>query len=169
MCLYPVELGGRIGLLKSETLFKWKYFSTFSRRSSCRLAQCSPKTLCKVFRIALTWGVDMVEIDLKKTKDGHLVLMHDKLINRTMNGKGRPEDYTLAELKALRLKNGAGCKTRHQIPTFEEVMTLCKGKIMVNVDKGYDYFKEAYAILEKDRYGGAVCDESRFALRAGEV
>ena len=94
-------------------------------------------------------GVDMVEIDLKKTKDGHLVLMHDKLIDRTMNGKGRAEDYTLAELKALRLKNGAGCKTRHQIPTFEEVMNLCKGKIMVNVDKGYDYFKEAYIVLER--------------------
>lgn len=94
-------------------------------------------------------GVDMVEIDLKKTKDGHLVVMHDKTINRTMTGKGNAEDYTLAELKAMRLKNGAGCKTRHQIPTLEEVMLLCKGKIMVNIDKGYDYFQEAYAVLEK--------------------
>ena len=91
----------------------------------------------------------MVEIDLKKTKDGHLVVMHDKTINRTMTGKGNAEDYTLAELKAMRLKNGAGCKTRHQIPTLEEVMLLCKGKIMVNIDKGYDYFQEAYAVLEK--------------------
>ena len=47
------------------------------------------------------------------------------------------------------MRNGAGHKTRHLIPTFEEVMKLCKDKIMVNVDKGYDYFKEAYAILEK--------------------
>ena len=109
----------------------------------------APENSLQGIQNCIDMGVDMVEIDLKKTKDGHLVLMHDKLINRTMNGKGRPEDYTLAELKALRLKNGAGCKTRHQIPTFEEVMTLCKGKIMVNVDKGYDYFKEAYAILEK--------------------
>lgn len=48
----------------------------------------------------------MVEIDLKRTKDGHLVVMHDKTINRTMNGKGLVEDFTLAELKAMRLKNG---------------------------------------------------------------
>ncbi len=48
-----------------------------------------------------------------------------------MNGKGLVEDYTLAELKAMRLKNGAAVKTRHQIPTLEEVMLLCKGKIMV--------------------------------------
>ena len=94
-------------------------------------------------------GVDMVEVDLKMTKDGHLILMHDKTLNRTTTGKGKPEDYTLAELRTMHLKNGAGHKTRHQIPTFEECMLLCKGKIMVNIDKGYDYFKEAYAVLEK--------------------
>ena len=60
-------------------------------------------------------GVDMVEIDLKKTKDGHLVLIHDRTVDRTMNGKGKVEDYTLAELKAMQLKNGVGCKTRHHI------------------------------------------------------
>ncbi len=109
----------------------------------------APENSLQAIRNCIEMGVDMVEIDLKKTKDGHLVLMHDRLINRTMNGKGNAEDYTLAELKAMNLKNGAGCKTRHKIPTFEEVMLLCKGKIMVNVDKGYDYFKEAYAILEK--------------------
>lgn len=109
----------------------------------------APENSLQAIRNCIDMGVDMVEIDLKKTKDGHLVLMHDRLINRTMNGKGNAEDYTLAELKAMNLKNGAGCKTRHKIPTFEEVMLLCKGKIMVNVDKGYDYFKEAYAILEK--------------------
>ena len=109
----------------------------------------APENSLQGIRNCIDMGVDMVEIDLKKTKDGHLVVMHDKTINRTMTGKGNAEDYTLAELKAMRLKNGAGCKTRHQIPTLEEVMLLCKGKIMVNIDKGYDYFQEAYAVLDK--------------------
>lgn len=109
----------------------------------------APENSLQAIQNCIDMGVDMVEVDLKKTKDGHLILMHDKTLNRTTTGKGKPEDYTLAELKAMRLKNGAGCKTRHQIPTFEECMLLCKGKIMVNVDKGYDYFKEAYAILKK--------------------
>lgn len=109
----------------------------------------APENSLQAIQNCIDMGVDMVEVDLKKTKDGHLILMHDKTLNRTTTGKGRPEDYTLAELKEMRLKNGAGHKTRHQIPTFEECMLLCKGKIMVNVDKGYDYFKEAYAILEK--------------------
>ena len=82
----------------------------------------APENSLQGIQNCIDMGVDMVDIDLKKTKDGHLVLMHDKLINRTMNGKGRPEDYTLAELKALRLKNGAGCKTRHLNTTFEDIM-----------------------------------------------
>jgi glycerophosphoryl diester phosphodiesterase len=109
----------------------------------------APENSLQAIQNCIDMGADMVEIDLKKTKDGHLVLMHDKTINRTMTGTGSPDEYTLAELKAMRLRNGAGIKTRHQIPTFEEVMNLCKGKIMVNVDKGYDYFKDAYEVLKK--------------------
>lgn len=109
----------------------------------------APENSLQAIRNCIEMGVDMVEIDLKKTKDGHLILMHDKTIDRTTTGKGRPEDYTLGELRKFRLKNGTNHRTAHTIPTFEEVMQLCKGKIMVNVDKGYDYFTEAYAILEK--------------------
>lgn len=109
----------------------------------------APENSLQAAKNCIDMGIDMIEIDLKKTKDGQLVLLHDKTINRTMNGKGKPEDYTLSELRKLRLKTGAGYKTRHTIPTFEDLMNLCKGKIMVNVDKGYDYFKEAYAIMQK--------------------
>ena len=109
----------------------------------------APENSLQAIQNCIEMGVDMVEIDLKKTKDGQLILMHDKTIDRTTTGKGKPGDYTLEELRKFNLRNGAGHKTRHKIPTFEEVMTLCKGKIMVNVDKGYDYFREAYAVLEK--------------------
>ena len=109
----------------------------------------APENSIQAIQNCINMGVDMIEIDLKRTKDGHLILMHDKTLNRTTTGKGKPEDYTLEEIKSLFLKGGHGQKTRHKVPTFEEVMLLCKGKVMVNVDKGYDYFKEAYAILEK--------------------
>ena len=109
----------------------------------------APENSLQAIQNCIDMGVDMVEIDLNKTKDGQLIVMHDRTLNRTTNGKGLASDYTLDEIKKLFLRNGAGCKTRHKVPTFEEVMTLCKGKVMVNIDKGYDYFKEAYAILEK--------------------
>ena len=109
----------------------------------------APENSLQAFQNCIDMGVDMVELDLKKTKDGELILMHDNTLNRTTNGTGKPEDYTLAELKELRLKNGAGCLTRHKIPTPRETMLLCKGKILVNVDKGYEYFEDVQKILEE--------------------
>lgn len=144
--------GGKSGMLyaQSESKIPEAFYGNgilvVSHRADWRNA---PENSLQAIQNCIEMEVDMVEIDLKKTKDGQLILMHDKTIDRTTTGKGRPEDYTLEEIRRFNLKNGAGHKTRHKIPTFEEVMTLCKGKIKVNVDKGYDYFQEAYAVLEK--------------------
>lgn len=94
-------------------------------------------------------GADIVELDLNRTKDGHLIVMHDRLINRTTNGKGKPADFTLAEIRRFRLRNGLGRSTIHPIPTFEEMLSAAKGKLIINVDKGYTYFNEVVAIVRK--------------------
>jgi glycerophosphoryl diester phosphodiesterase len=62
-------------------------------------------------------GVDIVEIDVAKTKNGRLILMHDRKIDRTTNGKGPASDFTLEELNALNLRNGLGRVTGFKIPT----------------------------------------------------
>ncbi|OZI08839.1 glycerophosphodiester phosphodiesterase [Siphonobacter sp. BAB-5385] len=97
---------------------------------------------------AIQMGVDIVEIDLKKTKDGVLILLHDATLNRTTTGHGKPSEYTWAELQQLTLKNEHGGPTRQKIMTFEDCMKRAKGRVMINIDKGYDYFKEAHQILE---------------------
>ncbi|WP_289740605.1 glycerophosphodiester phosphodiesterase family protein [Muribaculum intestinale] len=109
----------------------------------------APENSLQAIQNCIDMGVDMVEIDLKKTKDGHVILMHDRLIDRTTTGKGCPQDYTLQEIKELWLRNGAGHKTHHKVPTLEEAMSIAKGRILVNIDKGYDYFDEVYDILKK--------------------
>jgi len=109
----------------------------------------APENSLLAIEYAIEKGVDVVEIDLKKSKDGVLILMHDKTLDRTTSGKGKPEDYTWAELQQLTLKNPHGAPTRQRIPTFEQCMLAAKGRVMINVDKGYDYFQEAYAVLEK--------------------
>ena len=53
-------------------------------------------------------GVDMIEIDVHLTTDGHVVVCHDRTINRTTNGKGRIEDLTLEQLRQYRLLNADG-------------------------------------------------------------
>lgn len=109
----------------------------------------APENSLQAISNCIDKGVHIVEIDLKKSKDGHLILMHDNTIERTTNGEGKPQDYTLVELKEFRLKNGLGRTTSHTIPTLEEVLMLCKDKILINIDKGYDYFQDIYSLLKK--------------------
>lgn len=123
----------------------------------------APENSLQAFKNCIEMGVDMIEIDLKKTKDNQLVLMHDQTIDRTTDGKGLPSSYTLEALRKFHLKNGLGRVTFHQIPTLEEVLTLTKGKILINIDKGYDYFKEVYALLVKTQTISQVVIKSGYS------
>ncbi len=109
----------------------------------------TPENSIQAITNSIEMGADMVEIDLKISKDSVLILMHDKTLDRTTNATGRPEDYTLAELKEMRLTNGIGRNTEHQIPTLEEAMIAAKGKIWINLDKAYDYFDLVKEVLEE--------------------
>ena len=96
-------------------------------------------------------GVDIVEIDIRKSKDGELVIMHDKTIDRTTNGTGKVDDFTLAELKEFKLKLGNDI-TNEQVPTFEEVLQLTKGKMLLDVDfklEGEAAVKQTFELIEK--------------------
>ena len=108
----------------------------------------APENSLQAIRNCIEMGVDIVEIDIQKTKDGQLVLMHDNTLDRTTTGKGRISDWTLDSLKTLYLRDGIGHATYHKIPTLKEAMLEAKGRIMVNLDKCYDYFPEAFKILE---------------------
>lgn len=55
----------------------------------------APENSVPAFTNAAAMGVDVVELDLNKTKDGVVIIMHDQTIDRTTNGKGKPADYTL--------------------------------------------------------------------------
>ena len=95
-------------------------------------------------------GIDIVEIDIHKTKDGHLVLLHDKTIDRTTTGHGRLDSWTLDSLRTLKIRQGHGGAIPGQLPTLEETMLFIKNKpVLVNLDKGWDYLPEAYAVLVK--------------------
>jgi glycerophosphoryl diester phosphodiesterase len=110
----------------------------------------APENSLRAFEYAAAMGVDIVELDLNQTKDGVLVIMHDQTLDRTTNGKGKPSDYTLAEIRKFGLRNGLGRVTRNPVPTFKEVMLALKGKpVMVNLDKSYPYYREAYAVLKE--------------------
>ena len=109
----------------------------------------APENSLNAIENVIKMGCDIVEIDVQKTKDGHLILMHDNTLERTTTGRGRVSDWTLSDIKKLKLKNGLGIHTRHGVPTLEEALLLAKGKIMVNLDKAYPFFDEVYELLER--------------------
>lgn len=100
---------------------------------------------------AISIKADITEFDVWKTKDGQLVIMHDENVERTTNGKGKISDLTLNEIKQLKLKNYKGEITNQSIPTLEEALIHARGRIMVVLDKAYEYFDEIYYILEKTK------------------
>lgn len=108
-----------------------------------------PENSLAGLKSCVAMGVDIVELDLKRTKDGRLIVMHDKLLDRSTNGKGKPADFTLAEIRQFRLRNGMGRATVHPIPTFEEMLIAAKDRVIINVDKGYSYFNEVIAMVSK--------------------
>ncbi|MCQ9633443.1 glycerophosphodiester phosphodiesterase family protein [Chryseobacterium sp. WG23] len=109
----------------------------------------APENSIMAIKKAIEKGVNMVEIDLSLTKDNVLILMHDKTIDRTTTGKGKPSDYTLEEIKKLYLKDGLGVPTKMRVPTLSEVLDVTNGKIFINLDKAFDYFDLVYPVLKK--------------------
>lgn len=61
----------------------------------------APESSMAALELAHEWGVDYLELDIQMTSDGELVAFHDDTLERTSNGEGHINDYTLAELKDL--------------------------------------------------------------------
>jgi glycerophosphoryl diester phosphodiesterase len=116
----------------------------------------APENSIQSLKNAIIMGVDIVELDLKKSKDSVIIIMHDATINRTTTGKGKPEDYTWAELQEFYLLAGTGAKTRHKIPSFEEFLETANGKVILCVDKGIDYFDQAMDLINKKNMSNQI-------------
>ena len=124
-----------------------------------------PENTMSAFRSAIELGLDAIETDVRMTKDGHLVLIHDRSVTRTTNGDGSVDLMTLEELRALDAGFWKGEKhVGERIPTVEEFLELvAPTDILINWElKEYprDHGERAYACVDKlvemiDRYGVA--------------
>ncbi len=98
-------------------------------------------------------GVDVMETDVRKTRDGYLVMIHDDRVDRTTDGKGEVAQMTLAELKALHLRENEGGpttpSTTETILTLDEILALAKGRIVLNLDIKDMIYPEVIAAAER--------------------
>lgn len=89
---------------------------------------------------AIAQGADMVELDVRVTKDGVPMLMHDSSVSTTTDGSGNLSSLTYAQIKAMRM-HPRGKSTYPtvdgepvRVPTLQEALEVCKGRIYVNLD-----------------------------------
>lgn len=87
----------------------------------------APENTLASFRKALEIGVDAVELDVRKTRDGELAVMHDADVKRTTNGKGLVSDLTLAQIKAF-------SSDGEKVPTLGEALEFLAGKVKVIIE-----------------------------------
>jgi glycerophosphoryl diester phosphodiesterase len=98
-----------------------------------------PENTLAAYANAIKEGADYVEIDLRTTKDGHLVVMHDESLTEMTGVKEKIKDLNYSDIKDLKIKPAVkGDTTTYRIPDFTDVLNLCKGKINIYLD-----FKDA--------------------------
>lgn len=145
LCAAGMQAAGRVKKLRAELAdSRSDYVFVVAHRGDWRHA---PENSIAAIEGAAAMGVDMVEIDIQRTKDGGFVLMHDGSIDRMTEGKGNVADYTVEQLKRFRLRRADGSLSDQTIPTLEEALRACKGKLLVNIDKGGDYLAEIAPII----------------------
>ena len=108
-----------------------------------------PENSLEAIQSSIDMGVDMLEIDVQRTKDGVLILMHDHNLDRTTTGTGNIADTNWEDIAKLNLKDHQGNVTTYKVPKLEDALLACKDRIMINLDKADRYFDEVFEMLER--------------------
>lgn len=100
------------------------------------------------FEAALRCGADIVEMDVRKTKDNVMILFHDESPQRLLGLPGKVSDYTLSQLRERRLINVIGNPSGSVVTTLDEALHALKGRCMINLDQCWGFMDEVYAKVE---------------------
>ncbi|MFF2652264.1 glycerophosphodiester phosphodiesterase [Streptomyces sp. NPDC058045] len=100
-----------------------------------------PENTLRSFRRAARDGADGVELDVRVSSDGHLVVIHDAKVDRTTDGTGEIAALTLAEIQALDAGQG------ESVPTFDAAMAVCPDLVQVEIKA----LEAVQALADRDR------------------
>jgi glycerophosphoryl diester phosphodiesterase len=149
------DISGRLSLKQKLNTLNGKIMVCAHRATEID----KPENSLVAIQNAIDEKIEMVELDIRETKDGELVLMHDATIQRTTTGTGNVNSFTLQELKQFNLEKPNGALTNEKIPTLKEVFDLARGKVYINLDldekapfaKVYDLAKQ-YGMLKQVQF-----------------
>lgn len=95
----------------------------------------APENTLSSFRKALEIGVDGIELDIRFTKDKEIIVIHDNLVDRTTNGKGKINELTLKQIKKLNIIDKTTGKLLNEtIPTLKEVIDLVRDRAILWIE-----------------------------------
>ena len=103
----------------------------------------APENTIAALDAARRAGADVAEIDVQLTRDGHLILMHDRSVERTTNGTDLVRDLTLAEIKALDAGSWFDPRFRSElVPTLAEVLEWSGGQLGLLIELKNDPYRD---------------------------
>lgn len=121
-----------------------------AHRGCWRLA---PENSVAAIEECIKIGAHMVEIDVRRSKDGELVLMHDATVDRTTTGSGNVSTLNSQDLYQLTLREGLGGEaaqlSQQYVPSLRDALQAAKGKILINLDAKNDIRSDAVAIAKE--------------------
>jgi glycerophosphoryl diester phosphodiesterase len=113
-----------ITVLTPELIFDMNHILIIMQIIAHRGASASePENTLRSISLAIDLGTDLVEVDVRQSRDGELIIMHDPTVDRTTNGQGKVEDMSISQLKQLDAGFG------EEIPTLTDVLELVDWKL----------------------------------------
>jgi len=115
----------------------------------------APENTIAAFNAAIDHGADLLEMDIRQTSDGHLVVIHDQSVARTTGHRGEVAGLTLAEIKSLDAGSWFGDAFKGEtVPTFQEALAAIDGRAVPDIDfKAGDPEKLVDAVREAGLLG----------------
>lgn len=123
-------------------------------------AEPAPENSLAGLERCIAIGADLMETDVRRTKDGYLVLMHDGTVDRMTNGKGKVEELSLAAFRQLSLRQNEGgadapLTTAHPV-TLDEILAAARGRLMLNLDVQAGLYPDVIAAVKRAGMTDAV-------------
>ena len=120
-----------------------------------------PENSIAAYTSCINNKIDIIETDLRLTKDGVWIICHDTTINRTTNGKGKVSNLTYNDIQKYNLKTSQGGSeatvTDYKIPSCTEIINLCKNNCIIELDKVEpNEFQSVYNTFEKENTAKAA-------------
>lgn len=115
-----------------EAVYTFPGIVTVGHRGTVKFA---PENTLAAFKSAIDHGADLLEMDVRQTSDGHLVIMHDQSVARTTGERGDVAGLTLEQIKSMDAGSSFGANFKGEsVPTFEESLAAIQGRALPDID-----------------------------------